>query len=71
MAQELALALCLFVEQPQFWNAANDPLHLFDPDNFNVIAMNPEYDCTKDKILNEIMFEMVGNMVNHIKATYN
>ena len=28
------------VMQPQFWDAANDTLHLFDPINFNVIAMN-------------------------------
>ena len=60
-----------YVERPQFWNAENDPLHLFDPDNYNTIAMNPQYDCTKDEILNEIMFEMVGNMANDIKATYD
>ena len=38
------------VMQHQFWDPANDPLHLFNPNNFNMVSMNPEYDCTKDEI---------------------
>ena len=44
-----------------YWDADNDPLHLFDSTNSCVINLNPEYDCTKDEILNEIMFEIIGN----------
>ena len=49
-----------FVCERHPWNTSKDPLNLFDPNNSNLIPMDPNTDYTTDELLKEVMFEIIG-----------